>query len=64
MAVLRRGRPVEIVVTVAPICGRSWEEGVTAAAAAVDALLSPTVLRGRGFQLLAVEGLEPYEPAG
>ena len=62
MAVMRHGRPVEIVVTVAPLCGRSLEEGVTAAAAAVDALLSPTDLRGRGFQLLAVEGLEPYEP--
>jgi hypothetical protein len=60
-----RAIPVEIVVTVVPD-GPRWTgsdpPAVAAAAAdAVDALLWPQTLRGRGFRLLSVERIEPAE---
>ena len=56
---------VEIVVTVAAD-GPHWTESdpptiAVAAADAVDALLWPAILRGRGFRLLSVERIEPAE---
>ncbi len=56
---------VEIVVTVAAD-GPRWTQAnppeiAAAAADAVDALLWPPILRGRGFRLLSVERIEPAE---